>query len=148
MRDAISYLDKVAAYDTEISMKNTLEALGNYSYDTFFDLINAMIDCNDKVIYEIVEGSYSAGVDMKLFVDQFLSFLIDIAKFIVFNSMSVVDIPDFYVDKLKMSINFDNAGKYYRYVINNILDLKNMIKNDSNIKSTVEVILVKISNCI
>ena len=48
-------------------------------------------------------------------------------------------------ERLKNSTNFENALQYYMYVVNQLLDLKNMLKNDSNIKSTIEVMFIKMT---
>lgn len=145
MRTAISMLDKVASYSTNIDIKNALEALGNYSYDLFFRLVNAIIDGNVETILKAVNYYYNQGNDLKLFVDQFLSFCLDISKYCYFHNCDMLKIPAIMEDKLKMSTNFENAGKYYTYIVDHLLELKNMLKTDSNPRSTIEVMLVRIS---
>ena len=145
MRDAIATLEKCAGYSTDLSINNVLNALGNYSYDTFFSLINNIIDGKEGEVLKIIEEFYRAGNDLKLFVDMFLSFCLDVSKYIIFNSTDMLKIPSSMEDRLKNSINFENALQYYMYIVNQLLDLKNMIKNDNNIKSTIEVMFLKMS---
>ena len=145
MRDAISTLEKCAGYSTDLSINNVLEALGNYSYDTFFSLINNIIDGKEGEVLKILEEFYRAGNDLKLFVDMFLSFCLDISKYTIFNSTDMLKIPSSMEDRLKNSTNFENALQYYMYIVNQLLDLKNMLKNDSNIKSTIEVMFIKMT---
>lgn len=145
MRDAISTLEKCAGYSTDLSINNVLDALGNYSYDTFFSLINNIIDGKEGEVLKILEEFYRAGNDLKLFVDMFLSFCLDVSKYTIFNSTDMLKIPSSMEDRLKNSTNFENALQYYMYIVNQLLDLKNMLKNDSNIKSTIEVMFIKMT---
>jgi DNA polymerase-3 subunit gamma/tau len=145
MRDAISTLEKCAGYSTDLSINNVLEALGNYSYDTFFSLINNIIDGKEGEVLKILEEFYRAGNDLKLFVDMFLSFCLDVSKYVIFNSTDMLKIPSSMEERLKNSTNFENALQYYMYIVNQLLDLKNMLKNDSNIKSTIEVMFIKMT---
>jgi DNA polymerase-3 subunit gamma/tau len=145
MRDAIATLEKCAGYSTDLSINNVLEALGNYSYDTFFALINNIIDGKEGEVLKILEEFYRAGNDLKLFVDMFLSFCLDVSKYIIFNSTDMLKIPSSMEERLKNSTNFENALQYYMYIVNQLLDLKNMLKNDSNIKSTIEVMFIKMT---
>ena len=43
------------------------------------------------------------------------------------------------------SINFDSADTYYSYIVDNMLNLKNMVKNDISVKATIEVMLLKMT---
>ena len=145
MRDAIATLEKCAGYSTDLSINNVLDALGNYSYDTFFSLINSIIDGKEGEVLKILEEFYRAGNDLKLFVDMFLSFCLDVSKYIIFNSTDMLKIPSSMEDRLKNSTNFENSLQYYMYIVNQLLELKNMLKNDSNIKSTIEVMFIKMT---
>ena len=145
MRDALATLEKCAGYSTDLSINNVLEALGNYSYDTFFSLINNIIDGKEGEVLKILEDFYRAGNDLKLFIDMFLSFCLDVSKYVIFNSTDMLKIPSSMEERLKNSTNFENALQYYMYIVNQLLDLKNMLKNDSNIKSTIEVMFIKMT---
>ena len=145
MRDSISTLEKCVGYSTDLSIDNVLEALGNYSYDTMFNLINGMIDGNEASVLSILDDFYYAGNDLKLFVDMYLTFCLDISKYTIFKSCEMLKIPSSMEERLKGSINFDNASSYYMYIVNQLLELKNMLKNDSNMKSTIEVMFMKMT---
>ena len=144
MRDAIATLEKCADYNKDLSIENVLNAIGSYSYDIFFDLINFVIDGNMEEVIHILTYLYNKGNDMKLFVDQFLSFNLDICKYAICRSYEVTKLPITYEDKLKSCTNFDNPGQYYCYIIDRLLELKNMLKNDISPKDTVEVMFTKL----
>ena len=145
MRDAIATLEKCAGYSNDLSINNVLESLGNYSYDTFFSLINSVIDGKESEVFTILDEFYQAGNDLRLFVDMFLSFCLDVSKYIVFQSTSMIKIPSSMESKLKNSTNFENSLNYYMFIVNQLLDLKNMLKNDNNMKSTIEVMFLKMT---
>ena len=145
MRDAISTLEKCASYSTDLSINNVLSALGNFSYHTMFELVNSLIDGNEQSVLNIIDGFYNSGNDLKLFVDMFISFCLDISKYIIFQSCDILKIPTSMEEFLKNSTNFENAGQYYMYLVNQLLELKNMLKNDTNVKTTTEIMLLKIA---
>ena len=140
-RQAIAYLDKCKDYG-DITLENVLEVLGAFSYDTYFDLINAIIDKNEQKIVQIIEELYQSGCDLKLFVDLFLEFVLDLTKYIIFKSFDIIKIPESYKNKVEWTINVENAGKYYNHLIDKLLELKVLVKGDSNLKTTIEIFLM------
>lgn len=146
-RAAITFLDKCSSYSTDLNINNVLAALGNYSYDTFFSLINNMIDGNEAEVLSIISKFYDEGNDLKLFVDQFLNFCMDVTKYSLFKTPEVTRIPSSMEPQLQGSTNFDNASRYYTYVIDKLLVLKNMLKNDNSPRSTIEILFLQITRC-
>lgn len=147
MRDAISYLETCADYNRDLSIENCLNALGNYSYDIMFDLVNNIIDGNIQKSISIINDIYQQGNDLKLFVDKFLDFCLDISKYIIFKNCDITKLPITYQDKINDSINFDNAQQYYQYIVDRLLELKMSIKTDSNFKTTIEVNIIRLCRC-
>ena len=143
LRAGIAFLEKCADYSHSISIENVLEVLGNYSYEVFFSLINSIVDGDVKKVLEIVNYFYLQGNDMKIFVEQFLTFCLDVNKYSLFGDFRLTHIPSTYEDKLKFSIGFDNANNYYQYITDKLLVLKNMLKNDTSPKSTIEVVFTQ-----
>ena len=144
-RDSLANLEKPAAYSTDLSLNNVLTALGIYSYNTFFELLNAFIDADQGTILRVISNYYEAGNDLKLFVDQFLAFTIDVTKYSIFKSFELIKIPENMKAELDNVINIQDATKYFTYVIDRVLDTKNMIKNDSQIRASIEVMFLRIA---
>ena len=140
-REAIATLEKVASFSSEITIENTLEALGTYSYDMFFTLVNAIIDGNQQVVAGIVSDIYHKGNDLRLFVDQFFSFCLDVTKYCLFKSTEMIGIPSSLEPKLKDSTNFDTPERYYMTIVDKLLDLKNNI----SVRTTVEATFMRIA---
>lgn len=147
LRDALTNLDKCCSYSTEISINNVLYALGNYSYEKFFQIINFIIDGKEADVLIQLNEIYDSGADMKVFIDQFLSFCLDISKYILTKDCSILTVPSTYESSILSCININNADKYYAYVIDNLVQLKQSLKNDMNTKETVEIGLLKITRC-
>ena len=147
MRAALTYLDKCSSHSNDLNISSVLDALGNYSYETFFTLINHMIDGNESDVLKIISDFYNEGNDLKLFVDQFLNFCMDVTKYSLFKSTDVTRIPLSMEPLLVGSTNFDNSSKYYMYVIDKLLTLKNMLKNDTSPRSTIEIMFLNITRC-
>lgn len=145
MRDALTMLDKCVDYSTDLSIQNVLTALGNYSYQVFFNLINALIDGNESEVLKIVSQHYEKGNDLKIFVDQFLTFCLDVTKYCLFKSCDLIRIPRSLEGELQNATNFQEPQKYYMYVVDKLLSLKNMIKTDPNCRSTVEVCMLNVA---
>ena len=144
MRDGIALLEKCASYDIDINIDNVLSALGNYSYDVQFDLVNFMIDGNTDQSLRVINYLYNQGNDLRLFIDQFLAFCLDIMKYSLTGTYEVTKIPSTLEERLKNSINFENSIQYYSYLVDKLLQLKNILKNDNDVKSTIEVMVVNI----
>ena len=142
--DAIALLDKCSSYDTDLNIQNVLTSLGNYSYSVFFDLVNALVDGNQSIVISILDSLYNEGNDFKVFIDQFLAFCIDLNKYILFNNCALLKIPSSMENNIKYAVSFENASNYYNYLLDKLLNIKNMIKSDSNIKLTVEVCFIQI----
>lgn len=147
-RQAISLLEKCAGYSNSITLQNVLDAVGNYSYSIFFKLINACIDGSEQGALSALNDIFMSGVEVKLFVDQFISFCLDINKFAIFKDCSLTQLPDALLDDISKCVNFDNAPGYYQYVLGRLLELKNMLKTDSNPRDTTEIVFLQITRCL
>lgn len=149
VRDAIANLDKVSDYSTDINISNTLEILGSYSYEEFLALTNALIDsmidinAEAKVI-NILENIDSSGKDMKNFVDQYLSFILDLIKYSLFNDMSLTKLPESLEEKVKYAVSFENNVNIFNRIVDKLLSVKNQIRYDDNINLTVKISFIQI----
>lgn len=145
LRDAIATLEKCASYDINLSMENVMNAIGSYSYDVLADLVDSLLDGNTQNVIDILNYFYNKGNDMKLFVEQLLSFILDICKYCVCQSLTITKLPVTFEERVKKLINFDNPSRYYIYLVDKILELKNMLKTDTDPYSTVQVFLIRLS---
>lgn len=94
MRDAITMLDKCLSYRDHVTLPDVLTVLGTASYEAYFGLMTAIFNSDPALATEIVETQYNNGRDLKQFMRNFQFFLLDVAKYKVFNSFELVQIPD------------------------------------------------------
>lgn len=149
VRDAIAYLDKVADYSEDITIENTLQVLGNYSYEDFLNLTNSIIDSmidikNEKKVLGILENIDSSGKDMKNFVDQYMSFILDLIKYSLFKDMNVTKLPTSLEDKVKYAVSFEGNVDIFNKMVDKLLNLKNQIRYDSNPALSVKVTFIQL----
>lgn len=144
-REAITLLDKCADYSNDLSLNNILNVLGYQSYNEMIKLANLMLDGNEAEVINIVENIYNNGNDLKLFIDQYINFILDIDKYILFKNFNLLKIPSTLENELINLTAFDNPANYYNYVLNKLLELKNQIKTDTDIKSTIEINFLRIT---
>lgn len=143
MRQALSYLDMSKDYSTMINMQNVLACLGDYSYDTFFDLTNYVIDANKQNILRTIDNLHNNGIDLKLFMTNYVKFALQLTKFIIFNDIAATDIPEYYLDKVKYTVGIQDNLKWFNAFVDKLLNIKLSIKNDLDIKTTIEILLLE-----
>ncbi len=154
MRTAISYLEKCAGYSNDLCITNVIQSLGNFSYETFISLTNALVDKDEKQALKIIEDCFNDGSDLKLFIDQYLDFVLDLNKYCLFKDISLTKIPaslekpKFKGDTMFIQyvVSFDNSLQYFNKLVNSILDIKNMLRYDTMPKTTISVALINICN--
>lgn len=143
MRDALAYLDKIKSFNTNFSIENTLNILGKYSYDDFFILTDNLVDKLESNVIDKIEEYYNSGFDLKMFIDQYLTFVLDLKKYMIFKDMNVVNIPISFEPKVKYSVGFEGSSNYFDNLLDTLLELKNNSRYDSNIRETIEITLLK-----
>ena len=74
MRDAIATLEKCANYDIDLSINNVLECLGDFSYDSMFNLTVSIFNQDIGNVLSTLNNYYNSGYDLKLFIEQYLDF--------------------------------------------------------------------------
>ena len=144
MRDAIAYLEKVADYSKELTIENTLNILGSYSYDDFLELTNAIIDGNQAKVLNIIEVLDNNGKNLKNFVDEYMKFILDLNKYSLFKDISMTTFPISLEDKVKYAVSFDKDIDAFNLIIDSLLELKQTIRYDDTYVLTIKGYFVKI----
>lgn len=143
MRDAIATLEKCVGYSEDLSIENVMRTLGDYSFNTMFDILNYIIDGNESSLIMSLSNIFDAGGDMKLFVNQFFSFVLDVQKYAICKDLSITKFPITMQESLKRVTNFENVFQYYGYINSKLLKLKNVIKDDSYPITTITVYMLE-----
>ena len=61
--------------------------------------------------------------------------------------MKVTKLPISFEERVKESINFDNAAKYYDYITTSVLNISKEIKDGENLLSLVTILFLRIARC-
>lgn len=150
MRDAIISLEKVADYDTDLNITNALKILGTYSYKDFLDLTNAIVDINQADILKILDKLDNEGKELKNFIDQYLSFILDLTKYSIFKDINITKLPLSLEENVKYSVGFQGNVQVFNVISTNLLEVKNKIRYDDNATLTVKAsfisIMLKVQN--
>lgn len=144
MRDAITMLDKCLGYSHNININAVVSALGVQDYTTYFKLINSIVfNQPDKGIM-IIEEVYFNGGDLKLFVKNFITFVLDLSKYMLLHNYKYIQIPSTYEKQLNEieQYNFDYFDDIRQLLIKLYLD----IKWESSPKTLIEATIIQLCN--
>ena len=145
MRDAITLLDKCLAYSSELTVDNVVKALGVIDYGPMFKLTDALLGYNNLSVKDavvLIDKIYDSGKDLKLFVKQYISFLIDCIKYSMKCSWLLINIPklDEYVEILS-DYQYDDY-RMLRTWLERFVNLSAEIKWSQNAKADIEAMII------
>lgn len=136
MRDAVTLLDKVISYSKNITVNDVVKVLGVTDYDIQFDIFNALYNKDENNLTIKLDELYKSGKDLKLFTKNFLSFVLDINKFITLRSFDYIAIPATYEQRL---MQYNQSYKpYLKYLLTKLIELNTSMKWEVNPKTLLE----------
>ena len=100
LRDAITILEKVIAYDSNVTARTVVQALGLPNYDDFFSLLQAYAKKDNGQIAQIVDQVYNSGINFVKWMSDFHSFVVNVMKYIFLKDINKTTIPSYYQDKI------------------------------------------------
>lgn len=150
MREAITKLDQCADFSTDLSLENSKNVLGEAPFERMLKLTNCLIGGNEQFTLAAVETLDKEGKDLKQFVSEYLSFVLELTKYVLFKNINFTTIPAYLensedtMTSVSYTTSFEGALDWLNYLISKLLDLKSMIKYDTNIKAVVEAYLLQV----
>lgn len=149
MRNAISYLEQCADYSTNLDIKIAKQIIGGFSYEAIFKLTWALFDNNTIDIFKAIDDMTIEGQDLKAFIDWYLSFILDLIKYILFKDIHITTLPEYLATEANPVVQFtverENALTKFSYITDKLLELKSTIKYDLNYKNTIIVYFTQIA---
>lgn len=142
MRDAITMLDKCIGYSHNVNMNTVVSALGVQDYTTYFKLLDSILYNQPDKVIRIIEEVYFQGGDLKLFVKNFITFLLDLSKYNLLHDYKYIQIPNTFDNQLK-SIDRNDYGKLYD-IRNTLIQLNADIKWESAPKTLIEATMLQV----
>ena len=146
MRDAIMKLDQCADLSTDLALENTQQLLGTSAYEAMLYLLWALQTKDDSCILYAIDKLYNSGTDLKSFIELFIEFVLDITKYLIFNSLSVTEIPVYLESNIRDFTAQVMDRAWFKDVVDTLLQIKLEIRYDSFYKSTIEAFLLKFCN--
>jgi DNA polymerase-3 subunit gamma/tau len=150
MRDAITMLDQCADLSTDLSLANTKQVLGEAPFERMLKLTNCLIGGNEQFTLAAIETLAIEGRDLKQFIDDYLSFVLDMTKYILFKNIDVTNIPAYLersadnMTNVSYTVSFDGALAWFNYLTDKLLEVKSAIKYDTAVKAVVEAYLLQV----
>ena len=150
MREAITLLDQCATLSTDLSIENTKLVLGEAPFERMLKLTNCLIGGNEQFTLAAIETLDREGKDLKHFVNDYLSFILDLTKYILFQNIELTNIPAYLensadtMTNVKYTTSFEGALGWYNYVTDKLLEIKNTVKYDTSVKAVVEAYMIQI----
>lgn len=148
MREAITYLEQVADYSKDLNIDVAKKVFGSVSYETMFKLTWAMQKNETANIINIIEALFNEGQDLKNFINIYLSFALDLAKFAIFKDINLTNIPSYLASENNSVVQFtvgQESPEYFTNLAAKILEIKTNIKYDLNYKNTIIIMLLNIA---
>lgn len=137
MRDAITLMDKCLSLSNELTLENVLKTIGSESYETFFEFLNRL--CNkEQHSITAIENVFNAGKDVKQFMNEFGKFILDVEKYLIYESTDYINIPATQenINQLK---ELESLRNEVFDVMKLVVNINNKIKWDSDPKTLIEL---------
>ena len=102
--------------------------------EVYIGLAHNILNKYDKEAINNIENIYSQGKDLKLYIKQFIQFILDICKYDLYKDYKYIQIPN----TIKLE-EFKNI--YYEDKLNlldEVIELSNQIKYEQNPKILIE----------
>ena len=150
MREALTMLDQCADLSNDLSLENTKAVLGEAPFERMLKLTNCLIGHNEQFTLVAIETLAAEGKDLKQFVNEYLSFILELTKYILFQNICVTNIPAYLENSadtmisVKATTNFENSLGWFNNLATKLLEVKNAIKYDTSVKAVVEAYFLMI----
>ncbi len=150
MRDAITKLDQCADLSTNLCLENTKLVLGEAPFERMLKLTNCLIGGNEQFTLAAIDTLSREGKDLKQFTNEYLSFVLELTRYILFKNISVTNIPAYLENSedtminVKYTTSFDGALAWFNYLADKLLDVKSVIKYDTSVKAVLEAYLLQV----
>lgn len=150
LREAITKLDQCASLSTDLSLSNTKVILGESPFERMLKLTNILIGGNEAYALMAIEQLAAEGRDLKQFINDYLSFSLELTKYILFKNITLTEIPEYLENStdemisVSYTTSFKDSLAWFNYLTDKLLEIKKVIKNDTNVKASIEAYLLQI----
>ena len=137
MRDAITRLEKVLDYTSDITVDAVSAALGTPDYETFVELTSVILSNETEVALKLLDDFHMSGKDLKLTMRNYTDFLVDLCKFHLTQNISFTSLPDYLFSDLE-TIRSSADYSLLLWMLEEMNKLNSIIKWEPNAKPIIE----------
>lgn len=140
LRDAITSLDKCLSYSKNLTTSNVMKCLEIVDFNYMNDLTLNILNNKKLEVINITEDIYNKGNDIKIFIKQYLDFIVNHIKLIYTKNEFVTLFSKEVCEKLlKENIDIDK----YLLLMNLFVNLNDNIKYETNPKILLQANLIQ-----
>jgi DNA polymerase-3 subunit gamma/tau len=143
MRDAITKLEQCADFDTDLILANSKQVLNTSSYEAMAVLANALYNKDAMTVLYVTDKLANNGTDLKSFIETFIEFAIDAARYSIFKDFNYTNIPEYVKPAVDELVGMVTDQAWYTELVDMLLQVKLEIRYDSFYRSTIEAFLLK-----
>lgn len=137
MRDAITRLEKVLDYTSDVTVEEVSAALGTPDYETFVDLTSVILSNETESALKLLDDFHMSGKDLKLTMRNYTDFLVDLCKFHLTQDITFTSLPDYLLSDLE-SIRSSADYSLLLWMLEEMNKLNSIIKWEPNAKPIIE----------
>lgn len=147
LRDAIMTLEQCSDYSDNLTLDSVKTVVGDLTLLNMLRLTKALIEKDQKTIIEIITTLFNSGHDLKAFLTNYLSFNLDLTKYVLFRNIDVTAIPKYLEQNVQSVIfncgsNPNEAINYLNDLSEVLLKLKTLVRFDSSYQNTIIISLI------
>lgn len=146
MRDAINLLQKCVSYSKNVNVQVVEKVLGVTSYELLFNVLNAILAKDDTLLLQSIDTLSKSGMDLKLFVKNFLQFVLDINKYVILKTetnntaITLTTIPPSFEPRLMAYNNSHRTA--LKSLLTKLIELNSSLRWETNVKPVLETNLL------
>lgn len=137
MRDAITRLEKVLDYASDITVEEVASALGTPDYETFVALTATILSNDTEAALRTLDDFFMSGKDLKLTMRSYTDFLVDVCKYVLTEDLSLTSLPD-HVEADLQRIRRGTDYSLLLWMLEEMNKLNSVIKWEPNAKPIIE----------
>lgn len=145
MRNAVATLEKVISYSKNITVEDVTRVLGTTNFGTLFDILDSLLCKNQSQLIQQLEQLNNSGMDLKLFIKNFLAFVIEINKYVILKvetnqNTLPISIPSTFGQRM---MNYNGGHRpQLKSLLKMMLELNSEIRWETNVKPVLETKLL------
>ena len=142
MRDAIVLLEKCMQFSKNITVNDVTKVLGVSNYDVLFGILNSILNRDKASLLSYVEQLTASGMDLKLFIKNFLRFVLEINKYIILKTQTqsseikLDTIPNSFNPQLELYNQ--SHSEVLKHLLTTLLELNSSIRWETEVRPVLE----------